>query len=231
MSAVSLSQRSSVRPVDRGGVEDSLTSPPANRSGGTRWRDPRLWLGTLLVLASVVVGARVLAAADDTVAVWTLDHDASAGTSITAADVRAMRLHFTSTADQSRYWLADDPLPAQAHLTRDVGNGELLAKAALSTDSSTVVHQLPLGVEAAGLPVDLAPGDHVDVWAVPKPEDARGHPELVLGDAAVLALTDGTLAGLGSDRQVVVGLVDSTDTQLVLDRLNGTTVVLVRISG
>lgn len=231
MSAVSLSQRSSVRPADIGVDEDGRTSPPANRSGRSRWRDPRLWLGTLLVLASVVVGAKVLAAADDTVAVWTLDHDASAGMSITASDVRATRLHFASAADESRYWLADDPLPAQAHLTRDVGNGELLAKAALSTDSAAVVHQLPLGVEAAGLPVDLAPGDHVEVWAVPKPEAVRSHPELVLSDAAVLALTDATLAGLGSDRQVVVALADSTDTQQVLDRLNGATVVLVRISG
>ena len=34
------------------------------------WRDPRLWIGVVLVAASVVAGARLLAAADDTVQVW-----------------------------------------------------------------------------------------------------------------------------------------------------------------
>jgi hypothetical protein len=183
------------------------------------------------VLASVVVGAKVLAAADHTVAVWTLAHNASAGMPITAADLRATRLHFTSAADQSRYWLEEEPLPVGAHLTRDVGSGELLAKAVVTTDSAAAVHQLPLGVTAAGLPVDIAPGDHVEVWAVPKPEAVRGHTELVLSDAAVLSVGDAGLAGLGSDRQVVVALPDSADTGSVLDSLNGTTVVLVRIGG
>jgi hypothetical protein len=185
----------------------------------------------MLVLASVVVGARVLTAADDTVGVWTLGHDVSAGMSIDASDLRVTRLHFSSSADQSHYWLAQFPLPAQAHATRDVGAGELLAKAAVSTDATAIPHQLPLSVPPAGLPVDAAPGDHVEVWAVPKPEAARSRPRRVLSDTVVLSVGEPTVAGLGSDRQVVVALPSSADTGSVLDSLNGAAVVIVRTSG
>ena len=54
-------------------------SPPAARLGRPRWRDARLLGGLLLVLLSVVLGARVLAAADDTVAVWSVTTDLAAG--------------------------------------------------------------------------------------------------------------------------------------------------------
>jgi hypothetical protein len=173
----------------------------------------------------------VLAAADDTVGVWTLGHDVSAGMGIGPTDLRVTRLHFSSQADQNHYWLAEFPLPAQAHATRDVGAGELLAKAAVSTDATAVPHQLPLSVPAAGLPVDVAPGDHVEVWAVPKPEAARSRPRRVLSDTVVLSVGEPAVAGLGSDRQIVVALPFSADTGSVLDGLNGAAVVLVRTSG
>lgn len=234
MSAVPLSQRNPARPADRADMTDGAavpSSPPANRARRSRWRDPRLWMGALLVLASVVIGARVLAAADDTVPVWTLDHAVSAGMAITNADVGVTRVHFSTATDQSRYWLADQALPAQAHLTRDVGAGEMLARSAVSTDTSAVPHELPLGVPAAGLPSDIAPGDHVEVWAVPQPDHAKRPPERVLSDVAVLSVGDVSVTGVGSDRQVVVGLPDGADTSAVLDSLNGSSVVLVRIGG
>jgi hypothetical protein len=231
MSAVSLSSRTRVEAAGTGGEESAPASPPASRLRHSRWRDPRLWFGTLLVLASVVVGARVLAAADDTVGVWTLDHDVSAGMRLGASDLRVTRLHFSNAADESHYWLAQFQLPAQAHVTRDVGAGELLAKAAVSTDAAAVPHQLPLSVPAAGMPVNVAPGDHVEIWAVPKPEAARSRPRLLLGDTVVLSVGEPTVAGLGSDRQVVVALPSSADTGSVLDGLNGAAVVMVRTSG
>lgn len=188
-------------------------------------------MGVLLVLAAVVIGARVLAAADDTVPVWTLDHAVSAGMAITDADVRATRVHFSTAGDQGRYWLADEPLPPRARLTRDIGAGELLARSAVSTAATAVPRELPLGVPAAGLPADVSPGDHVQVWAVPPPEDAKRSAELVLSDAAVMSVGEVAVTGVGSDRQVVVALPEDADTSAVLDSLNGSSVVLVRIGG
>ena len=49
--------------------------PRATRSRPPGWRNPRLLLGIVLVAGSVVLGARLLAAADDTVAVWAVSAD------------------------------------------------------------------------------------------------------------------------------------------------------------
>lgn len=236
MSAVSLRSRSPSSGSAGGGHDHDEpksfpVSPPANRLRRARWRDPRLWLGTLLVLTAVVVGAKVLAAADNTVPVWSLDHAASAGMAITQDDLRVTQVHFTGSGSEELYWLGGDALPSPAYLTRDVGPGELLARSALSTDSTTVPHQLPLAVAAAGAPSDLVPGDHVEVWAVPPAQDVRSHAQLVLSDAAVLSVGTTAVTGIAADREIVVALPDGGDTGSLLDELNGSTVVLVRISG
>ena len=40
-------------------------APAATRVARPGWRDPRLWIGLLIVAGSVVLGARLLAAVDD----------------------------------------------------------------------------------------------------------------------------------------------------------------------
>ncbi len=55
--------------------------PRATRSRRPGWRNPRLLLGIVLVAGSVVLGARLLAAADDTVAVWAVAADLPTGAS------------------------------------------------------------------------------------------------------------------------------------------------------
>ena len=65
-------------PVGDDDAVTSLRDPASTRAaaGGPRhppgWRDPRLWIGVAIVAVSVVVGSRLLAAADDSVAVWAL---------------------------------------------------------------------------------------------------------------------------------------------------------------
>lgn len=236
MSAVSLRSRSpSSGTLDGRESSDEPQAPPASPQASRlrrgRWRDPRLWLGALLVLMAVVVGAKILAAADNTVPIWSLRHPASAGMAITRDDLQVTQVHFSGSGSENLYWLADSPLPSRAYLTHDVGTGELLSRSALSTDSDVVPHQLPLAVAAAGAPPDLGPGDHVEVWAMPPAQDVRSHAQLVLADAAVLSVSSSAVTGIASDRQVVVALPRSADTSSLLDMLNGSTVVLVRISG
>ena len=60
-----------------GDATDAAT--PAQRVRRPGWRDPRLWIGVVLVAGSVVAGARLLAAADDTVQVWAAATDLGAG--------------------------------------------------------------------------------------------------------------------------------------------------------
>ena len=55
-------------------------SPRAARLAPPRWFDTRFVLGVVLVLTSVLVGARVLAGADTTQQVWLAARDLAPGT-------------------------------------------------------------------------------------------------------------------------------------------------------
>ena len=86
---------------------------PARRAGGTR--------GIALVAASVLVGARLLGGADDTVEVWSAGADLAAGQPVTEADLVARRVRFGDEADGDRYLRVGDRLPDDATLSRAVG--------------------------------------------------------------------------------------------------------------
>ncbi|MBW6551905.1 hypothetical protein MMA91_24640, partial [Salmonella enterica] len=60
-----------------------MAPPPAVRASTPGWRDPRLWVGVAIVAVSVVGGARLLASADDTVAVYGVVTDMGAGDEVT----------------------------------------------------------------------------------------------------------------------------------------------------
>ena len=140
--------------------------PPALRGHRPAWRDPRLWIGIALVAASVVVGARVLAAADDTVQVWAAAGDLGAGERIGADDLVAQRLRFADADGSARYFTVDDELPADLELTRSIGQGELLPRAAVGAPDQAGLVEVPVAVEPELVPPSVGPGDVVDVYVV-----------------------------------------------------------------
>ena len=105
--------------------------PAATRDATPGWRDPRLWVGIVLVTGSVVAGARILSTADDMTAVWAASSDLAAGQTLTAGDLRAARVRFDDGAAERRYLGVDDDLPADLTLTRALAAGELVPAAAL----------------------------------------------------------------------------------------------------
>jgi hypothetical protein len=130
------------------------------------WRDPRLWVGLLLVTVSVVAGARLLSAADDTVPVWAAAADLGAGDTLTADDLVATRVRFAEADRLGDYFTVDDELPADLELTRGVGTGELLPRAAVGTAGGTSMLQLPVAVDAEQVPGSVGSGSVVDVYLV-----------------------------------------------------------------
>jgi hypothetical protein len=181
-----------------------------------------------------VLGARVLAAADDTVAVWQLARDIPAGAAVSGADLQLTRVHFDDPAVAGQYLLADNSLDPEARATRDLMAGEILARSALTSAAAPATRQLPLGVDAVHAPADLRVGDHVQVWAVPSSAPGSGKrppaPSLVLSDVTVLS-AGGSVVGVSAERQVLVGLSPRTDVGAVLQRINGSAVVLIRLAG
>ena len=151
-----------------------LASPRAVRFRQPSWLDARVLGGVLVVLISVVLGARLLAAADKTIAVWSAAHDLSAGTTLQPADVQVAHVHLQHGV--SRY-LSANHTPVGYVVSREIGGGELLPASALATEPTAMVRQVTVPVAAAHLPPDLARGDRVDVYATTKRGDTA--PRLV----------------------------------------------------
>ncbi|MFC5727983.1 MULTISPECIES: flagellar biosynthesis protein FlgA [Nocardioides] len=205
------------------GMRAATVPPPASRVARPGWRDPRLWVGVLLVTASVVAGARLLAAADDTVTVWAFDDDRGTGSAVVEGDLTTKRVRFADPADLDRYFLADTPLPDGLVLTRAVGAGELLARSAVGSATDAGLLQVPLEVDPNRVPPDVGTGSVVDVWLADG-AGARG-PGVGSGGAgrgtettgpALSAVTvvaapeyDDTFAVTGA-RQLVVAVGDET---------------------
>ncbi len=140
---------------------------PAVRASTSGWRDPRLWIGLLIVAVSVVAGARLLAAADDTVRVWSAGADLGAGATLRPDDLVATRVRFEDATRLEDYFTVDDELPADLELTRGVGAGELLPRAAVGTSGAPRSLQVPVAVDAEQVPGSVGAGSVVDVYLVP----------------------------------------------------------------
>lgn len=139
-------------------------TPAATRAMRPGWRDPRLWIGVAIVAVSVVAGARLLGAADDSVSVWAAADDLPAGHELTADDLTARRVRFVADDGLGHYLPATEALPADARLVRGVGAGELLPRAAVGTEQETGMLSLPLAVEPTLVPPGVDAGSVVNVY-------------------------------------------------------------------
>jgi hypothetical protein len=219
----------------------TTVAPAAGRTDGTsggpvprrvrppRWLDLRLLLGVLLVLGSVLLGARVVTAADATVPVWSAAGDLAAGTVLTDEDLVSVQVRLDDVAGQ---YLATSTRPEGRVLGRAVRAGELLPRSAL--EEATGLVQLALPVQAGYVPPNLARGQVVDVYAVADPAvgasaQTGGDVDLVVSGAPVQAVTgrgDGVLSASTTTVQVVVA-VPAEDAAQVLGTIGGRGLVVV----
>ncbi|ADB76834.1 SAF domain-containing protein [Geodermatophilus obscurus] len=194
-----------------------------------RWLDLRLVLGVLLVLGSVLLGARVVTAADATVPVWSAAGDLAAGTVLAAGDLVAVDVRLDDVAGA---YLATSTRPEGRTLARAVRNGELLPRTALEEPAELV--QLALPVQAGYVPPGLDRGQVVDVYAVADPAAAAtatgdGSVALVVAAAPVQAVsgrTEGVLSTATTTVQVVVS-VPVDQAPVVLEAIGGRPLVVV----
>ena len=201
------------RPTDR-------TPPPATRARAAGWRDPRLAVGVVIVALSVLLGARLFAAADDTVAVWSLREHVPAGAVLGAGDLQVARVHLGDSVID-RYVPADDRLAGGTVAAHDLDAGELLPRSAVVPAGERPLVEVPLSVAPDDLPASVVRGSTVDVWVTPAASAPGDHPRarLALHDVLVVAVPDAadSLAPR-TTQQVIVGL-DETDADLLADAL------------
>ena len=207
--------------------------PRTNRLEHQPWRDPRVLLGVLLVLVSTVLGAAAVAAGSSSTGYWAARSDVRAGDPVKRTDLVQAEAHVPR--DAARHLMPiDEALPARLDdlvWARDVGDGALVSRAALSDRHRGDTTELPLTVTTGAAPADLRRGDRVDVWVGPGPGDDTGEKSrLVLHDVRVVS-SGGAATIRGATSRTV--LVDVSDVDLkgsVVSTVAAGHVTMVRLS-
>lgn len=210
-----------------------LPIPTTPRLRRPSWRDSRLIVGLLMVLASVALGARVVAAADETVPVYAAGTTLVTGHTLTTADLTVVRVRLGAGA--AAYLRAQSPVPSGATLLHALGPGELIPVSAVGTASALRLRPVTVPLDGAP-PAGLRVGVRVDVWSSSR--DAAGgatayKPPTRLAEAvevSALVVGDG---GLSVDRSGSVQILLAPDElPEALDALaNGARMVLVPVPG
>ena len=215
-------------------MTDAPGSPSATRLATPSWLDGRLVLGVLLVLVSVLVGAKVLAGADSSQQVWSATHDLAPGTLLTTGDVELTKVRLFGTSGR---YLAG-PAPVGYVVLRQVGSHELLPHDALSAPGDRVQRRdVSVAVAYGHLPTDLRGGDVVDLYVTPDDKAIRRGgkavdltvPRLVLSNVVVARVTRSS--GLTSSGQTVpvVLTVDPSQVLAVVQAIADGPLDLVRV--
>lgn len=188
-----------------------LPVPKASRLQKPAWRDSRLVVGLLLVLASVVLGSFVVAHADDRVAMFAAAGPLVPGHKLTEGDLT--RVDVQLGAQAARYLSAEQGLAPDRYVLREVRAGELVPASSVGSHGDIEVQPLTLLVDAGSV-ASLEVGSQVDVYVNPAdPDEAAGGkhftgPELALQAVSVSGLprASGGLGGgsLSGDRPVQV---------------------------
>lgn len=208
-------------------------APVPRRLGRPSWLDPRLVLGLLLVVGCALVGAKVLRASQQTIAVWKVERSLSAGTVLTESDLVRTDLHL---ADVSGAYVGADQAVAGMVLGRAVEAGELLPVAAVQSDQKPG-RLMNLGVPVGNMPPGVRHGSTIDVYLVRGSRSASGTVTTQRVATAVtvqdvIAPSGGGLSGAGhANHQVVLLLDPATADTLVKQLPTGEPLVLLATAG
>ena len=213
-----------------------LPAPTASRLRRPGWRDTRLLVGVLLVVASVALGSYVVAHADDRVPVYAAAHPLVPGTPLTDDDL--VRVDVQLGSQQDRYLPAGLGLSADRFVLREVAAGELVPASAVGGREQVETQPLTLNIDA-GSAATLRVGSRVDVYVNPVAEQSGGAgttfagPELVLSGVSVAGLPKSSsgLGGSAGDRPVQVMAPTDRIKQVIGDVDRGARVTVVPVAG
>lgn len=202
----------------------SLGTPTtAVRFAKPGWRDPRILAGLVIVAVSVLLGARLLSAADEMRPAWVAARDLPDGSELSAADLvlRPVRL----TAPIAKGYYVADSLPPAGRLVHPLAAGELVPRAAVRTGPVVARVEVPVSAAPEDLPPDVRIGSVVDVWALPTSGSVRADGagaaarRLLDGVRVVAVPRSGDALAPTTTRTVVVQVDAAVDLTPVLSAL------------
>lgn len=189
-------------------------SAAAARLKRPSWKDPRLVVGILLVLASVSGVITLLAGADRTTEVFAARSSIAVGERITTENVIRTKVRLGET--EQHYITAASGLPENAVAIQRIGKDQLVPRTSLGAVDALDRKPVALTV-AEALPAQAVAGTRVDVWvAQPDARNGFSEPTLLLPGAEIADVTEGATA-LGSSRStVLMVLVDDRSMPALL---------------
>lgn len=197
-----------------------MTDTGASRMRRPSWRDPRLGVGILLVVASVALGSWAVSSADATVEVYQTDAVLTPGDVIDVDDLHVVQVRLDGVED---LYLVPGADLSGAVVTRTVSAGELVPLASVGSADALELRPVQIAMPAAMQDIVTA-GSRVELWvAMPDPgastQVALLPPELLVDDVEVREVHADTSVFAGSDTVQVQVLVSSDDLPVVLAAL------------
>lgn len=192
-----------------------LPTPTAQRLRKPTWRDSRLLIGLLLVLASTAIGAYVLSRADDRVPMYAAKSGLMAGQPLTADDV--VRVDAQLGDADTNYLSAEGGLPPQFFVLREVRAGELIPQSAVGPRDKATAQPVTLQVDATSAST-LQQGSVVDVYVNRPAAPTKGSVGSAEFAGPNLSLEGVTVVGLSNDNNVMGGSGDTRPVQVMVPK-------------
>ncbi|GGC87507.1 flagellar protein FlgA [Tersicoccus solisilvae] len=199
----------------------TVTARPASgtpRLKRPSWKDPRLLLGVLLVVASVAGVVALVAGLDRSTEVYAARTDLTVGQPLRPDDLVVTRVRL---GDAQPAYLGPSGMPADgAVVTRHVPRGELVAASAIGRPDALDRKPVAITITEA-LPREAVAGARVDVWVAMPGTSPNSYlkPVRLLPGAEIAEVTT-TTSALGASRQTVLQvLVDDATMPQILNAL------------
>ena len=180
-------------------VPDS--SATAARLKRPSWKDPRLLVGVLLVLASIAGVIFLVGSADRSTEVYAAREGIAVGERLTQENVVRAKVRLGET--EQHYITVAAGLPQDVVAMQRIGKDQLVPRASLGAVDQLNRKPVALTVEQT-LPSQAVAGARVDVWvAQPDAKNGFSEPKLILPGAEIAEVANGSTA-LGSSKTTVL---------------------------
>lgn len=165
------------------------------------WKDPRLLVGVLLILASVVGVISLLGSADKTTEVFVAREAIAVGEKLTPDNVSRVKVRLGEV--ESHYITAESGMPDGVVAVQRIGKDQLLPRESLG--AVDLLDRKPVAVTVQeALPEQAVAGTRVDVWvSMPDARNGFAQPKLLLPGAEIAEVSPGSTA-LGSSKSTVL---------------------------
>ncbi len=189
--------------VDLQGIADS---PGAARPKKPKWTQFRFVGGVLLVIGSVLLGAKIIAGADQSSFALVATRPMTVGMTITSADVTPVKVRLFT--DQQQHAYLTGSIPPGYVVLRPVAAGELLPAAAIGGPAQLApvgtqpFRWVTVPVRGGHYPPGLRSGSLVDIYTT-----ANSITSLLMANVTVdagVGVTPGGLGGGGGGSSVVL---------------------------